>query len=369
MGKKDDKNRETVNITSMRDVKLSEEDKRKLFIMGTGILVALALSIVIFNSLFVHSSTAYYPGNCGNQTSYQQTTSCIDALANTTLNSTVCYYIQGEQQSNCIFNIAQKTQNVSICGQISPSDKYYSKCILDLNKKYQSTSLCEYLPRSTALPCIYNVSAHYNFSSASICSQLNNKSYSSECTYLYYYKNAISTQNKALCAYLPNKNNATDLYFINYNASRNSTFAIENYISLSYLNISVQNYCYYSLAVNENNAAICNSISGSFAAECSYYVQEINASKISFNLNTTNITASCGSYSGYTRNLCNYDYSVKQALANKNTTACSMINISSEKDECILQVAINTTKNSYCAQISNSTIKYVCGFATNSTIK
>jgi hypothetical protein len=358
----------TGKITSMREVKLNEEEKKRLLIMGAGILLALALAIAIVEGLTQQSSVLLYPNHCGNSTSQQGIDTCLSSYANKTSNSTVCLYMQqGVQQSNCILGVAEATQNASVCGVLGQTSGYYPNCILTINKKLKSLALCGYLSIAYALPCMYNISLETNFSNPNACAAIPNKTYSSECASIYYYHDALGTRNQAYCGYLQNRVNATTIYYITYNASQNFTASSQNLFFAGTLNVTPQSYCYFKLALSEMNTSICNSISGPFSTECSYYVEESSAAQKKFNLNATNVTSACGAYSGYAWGLCDYDYLVKKALETKSAAPCALINASVEGDECILQLALNTSNFGYCSQISSNIIKSACRLIANST--
>lgn len=362
---------EQKKIPTMRDAKFSVEDKKKLLIVGGAIFFALAAAVLLYDSIFASSQLLYYPGNCGkNQSSYSGIYSCVSSFANKTQNSTVCLYLPSSIQPGCFYRVALSSQNVSKCGYISSSNPYFSQCIINLNKKYNSMKLCGYLQQSLALQCIYNISAKFNFTGLTLCSQLNG-SYSSACSALYYYKNAQQSQNRLLCAYLQNKANATILSFINYNASevQNYTGSLESMFFYTELNLTPQSYCYYKLALEEDNTSLCNYIIGSFANDCPYDVEETSAASTHFNLNATNVTAACSQYNNYTKAYCYYKYSTYKALEIRNATPCFAINQSAAQGECILALAINTTNFTYCSQISNASIRGVCDLSSNATIK
>ncbi len=362
-------------ITSMRDVRLSEGEKRNLYIIGAVILIAFAVSIVIADSIIGQSSAiAYYPGGCGKQNSYSAIYSCVGNLANTTLNTSVCGYLPNAEQSSCAYSIALKSQNASKCFTINPYDPYYTQCILSINQKLKNLGLCGYLQQQSALPCIYNISAGFNFSNPSLCSELSNVTYRSACTNLYYYKEALGTSDERLCAYVQDQVNYTTYQFLSYNASgqfnANVSSTLNSYFALSAYNLTPQNYCYYQLAIKENNATVCGSIGGALSAECGAFIAGLNASRITFDLNATNYTAACGAYVGYKANLCTSEYALSDALRTKTAAPCFLLNTTNgtlNRDRCILSVAINASNATMCLQISNASLQGLCKYVQNAT--
>jgi hypothetical protein len=357
----------------LRDIKLSESDRKKLLGLAAGCLVVFALAIVVYNAIAPHTIIMYdYPGGCGNSTiAPEGVDPCLTALANRTQNVTYCLYIKDSAEPQCVLNVAFVTQNVSYCGAIASSSPYFSQCIMTLNQKYNSIALCNYLSASTALQCIYNISSQSNFTNPNLCSQLTNASYDSECNNLYYYKNALSTKNSLYCGKLQTTRNTTTLYFINSNSSQSQDFTIQRLLLFSTVNVTPQQECYYNLAVVSNNESMCNNIGGGVASQCSYAVAQYNASKVYVDYNATNVTSSCGSYiaGGYSSNVCILEYLTRQAITKDNITFCKDINSSSYSDSCILGLALNTSNISYCSQIINSTTRNECNFVENSTNK
>ena len=361
-GKKDD----TDQITSMRDVKFSREEKHKLMIMGVVILVVLAIAIYITTAFVsLSSNLAYLPNNCGNQSTQAGLNSCITNYANITTNATVCFYLQGSQRSSCVAGVAEKSQNVSMCGILGSSNQYYPQCILVLNTKLKSMTLCGYLPSEYALPCIYNISAAYNFSNQNLCASLSNRSYSNECIDLLYYRNAVGSHNLGYCSYLQNKQNATTLFFMNYNNSQNYVSAVTNSILFSTLNITPKGYCQLRLAVLEKNQSICSEVGGSFANECSSYVEAAVESSLYVDLNATNVTDACGAYSGSNASVCRFNYLLANAIAGNSIAPCHMLNGSSTQDLCVYQFAVSERNLSYCPSITNYTVQSLCSVVIN----
>ncbi len=352
------------NEISLRDIKLSDEEKKKLAILGVGVLVIFALAIYIFNALF--NPGISYPGNCGSQQSYYQVSNCITQLAASSGNVFVCSYLYGGPQSYCVYAVAAKEQNATVCAYINKADPEYSSCVLSLNKKQNNIALCNALPAQYATQCIYNVSAHFNFSTQ-LCSGLSNGSYRSECLNLNYYRTALNTGAKLYCGYVQSGQSPSALALLNYNPSTmNQTFLVENLFTLATYNITPQAYCYYRLAIKEDNSTICSSISGPVSTQCSDYVLSLDLSKVNPNFSASNMTAACSSYSGPEAAVCMYDYALKSAIKARSAAPCMQL-FNYSRDECTLYVALNTSNYTYCQNIANSSLQTFCLYVKNLT--
>jgi len=356
---------------SLRDIKFTDEEKRKLFIMGGVILVIFALSILIMGYIFgagPPAATAYYPGNCGIYTTGQQIDNCLVSYANATSNTSVCSYIGDGTQGTCYFDLALKTQNANTCGLISEQSVLYTDCILRLNQKYESMGLCNNLSLLSAESCIYNVSLFTNFSSVNSCNQLSNLTYRAGCENLYYYNHAQSTKNPNMCNNLKTSINSTILYFISSNHTNSTSNLLDVFYSSS-LNMTPSQYCYYTVAVSSHNSSICADLSRPFSTGCGYAIMQYNESLIKPLLNATNVTAACDAYAGNSKSLstCRLKYLSYRAITSKSVAPCSILNTSTESDECIFDYSIGTANTSNCHLIVNSTLKSACNFIGNVT--
>ncbi len=337
--------------------------------MGAVILVIFAISVLLsedITGIAPTSASSQYPGNCGTQAGQQNTDTCLINYANSTRNASVCTYIQDENQRLCYLDVALKMQSINTCSLINKGDSFYTQCILMLNQKYESMAECNDLQLFAAQACIYNVSIADNFTNPSACGQLSNLTYQTECKNLNYYKRALGTKNYLLCANLQNTLNATTLYFISSNHT-NSTARLINLFYSSSLNMSPQQYCYLNSAVSAHNESICRYLTGPFAGSCTLAIQQYNESLVSVNYTANNMSAACGSYTGYSMSVCDFKYLSQQALVKKNVTYCSLINSSAQQNNCILAFAINSSDSSYCSEITNASIAAVCNFISNYT--
>ncbi len=368
-GKRD----EPIQPVSLRDVKFTDAEKRKLFIMGGVVLAVFAASILIVEYIFGAiplSSTAYYPGNCGTYVTGQQIDNCLVNYATSTSNVSVCSYINDGTQESCYLDLALKTQNASTCALIPGQSALYTDCILRINQKDESMGLCNNLSMFPAESCMYNVSVSANFSGVGSCNQLSNLAYRTECENLYYYSQAQSTKNPGACRNLESSINSTVLYFISSNHTNSSQNLLDIFYSSS-LNITPSQYCYYETAISSHNSSICKDLGTPFSTSCSYAIMQYNESLIKPLFNATNATAACGSYAGNSNSLgvCDFKYLSHQAITSKSVAPCGLLNTSIKSDECILYYSINTTNTSNCHTIVNSSLRSICDFIGNVTNK
>ncbi|MCL5430036.1 MAG: hypothetical protein M1504_00995 [Candidatus Marsarchaeota archaeon] len=344
---------------------LNESQKRALLVFVVGIFVAFAIALSIYNYMFPYKPPDY-PGGCGNYT--YELSSCLTKYAQESGNVSACGYLQGSYRDICIYSVAQSSNNASICTAMNKSSYLYPQCVLGLNVGGKNIQLCNTLTGKDELNCIYNYSVETNFSNPYSCSDINNNSYSNECKSIYYYHSALSARNASACSTLQALPNETSLYYLTKSTGYNSSMQIANLYYFATLNVSPQNYCYYTIAQLTNSISTCGLIKGIANASCESQIIERNVTSTNYDLNASTAIAACGSYSSYSKEYCYYEYYLKKAEQENNVTQCMQLNISYEQDGCILHLAINQSSIADCNYLTNSTYAGACTTVVNNEL-
>ncbi len=334
-------------------ITLSERDKKVILISAAIIMLALAITILL------NGNTSKSPlKQCESIILPQARYSCITNLANSTNNATMCANINDPQaRDSCTYNMALKDSNMSLCNQINSTDMLRNDCLDTIALNANSVSACLALQAPYNSSCLYSYANKTGFSNESICGLIENESAKQNCTYMHYYKAAISSGNYTLCAYLPN---ATKSAFLGYMMPANSSYSYGLAATLTAYeyNITPQGICYMRIAVGTHNSTICNFDSGYARTLCQYYF-------ISYNRTSKSSSASlnvsqCSSLSGDLKNICIYGVISSKALSTKNVTECSLISNSTFRDNCIYTIASTYNMSSYCNYMTNKTAMDAC---------
>lgn len=328
------------------DKKLITESEGRIILVG----VAVVLIAVALISLVARSVGTTRLQSCKGIALAQQRHECLYALANSTDNYSICNLLPNDVSYSCIAGIAERTMNVTACGEINSSASPYNDCITNISYELNNNSYCLLLKGDNVSECAMGVARINQFSNLSYCSIIPNSSQRSICTYVYYYDKALASGIPEYCSYLPQTNNHTVLSAISptgyANISQNLGTAL---LSVLEANITASSYCYYSTALSAGNKSMCTYSGGQIASECYNYLN--NTPSI---LNFSNLSDVCSQAPSYAMDLCNYTLFTEVALVRRNVSLCFMISNYTYKNTCIVQLAEKYNDSAYCNYITDN---------------
>lgn len=257
----------------------TEMEKAKiagLVLVFIGIFGALAYGI----SYFANSGGSGSLAACESHLSLASKYSCIGSLANSTGNFSLCSVLPAQQSPSCIYDVALAHANISACSLINSSKSLYPQCIVSLAKSSYNYTYCGKVRGTAALDCIASVAVAHGFPNITECATVNNSTLDSACTDLYNYHYALAQNNAGYCSALSGKPGYDSSYIILHASTLNqSGHSVSLSAEADFLaqNGTLADYCYYSLAAQENNPALCALGSTPAASNlCAHLLQNVN---------------------------------------------------------------------------------------------
>lgn len=329
------------------DKRLTTETERRLLLIGiTIVLFALAMVTLLSRSIFGSSALQ----SCRGVILQQEKNDCLFSLANRTSNYSVCSYLSPDQYTyQCIATVAENRKNVSICSMINSSNPQYNNCIERVSYLDNNVNECLLIKGANESECAFSIAREDGFTSINYCNSIANSSQKSLCSNIYYYNTGVLSSTPSYCAELPDVSNSTLLALLvskdNTNQTESTSF---NFLAASTLNVSPRSYCYYSIARSTQNRALCALATGAISSECYDSFNVTNSTQI------TNVSSLCASAPSYLKALCSYSVFTEKALAEQNVSACLVIANKTYVDTCIVQLAARYKDGSYCTYINNT---------------
>ena len=330
-------------------------------------LAAITVVLVVVGSVVLVTTSAGTPlSRCTRIIVSQQRSACLFALANSTMNVSVCGYLNGAEASQCISGVALLRGNVSTCNGLSSNESSYSQCVISVGTSKGVASYCSTLSEPYLSTCAYGVAQRNNFSDASVCATIGNATLRNDCAMKSYYSEAVSSKNPVYCSYLQASANATLVSYMSQSSA--SLFGISNATAvLPYLNSTTpQQLCYYNVALLARNLSACNMVGGQLNMLCkarltttsSYNTSLANATANSITLE--NVSLLCSSAPSSVQSLCVYSLYSYIAAQQKNASVCGLIQSPLYQGSCYAGLAQRYNDSSYCDYIQNASIKSTC---------
>ena len=344
-------------------VVLTESDKKRLFLVAALVLVLLAGVSIALGS--IHKSPL---AACEGIILLQNRYSCLNNLAASTSNVSVCSKLPYPYNDSCVVNIASNTRSISACNATHGS-AFYNTCISNVSASTSDASYCGLITNSSASSyCAYRVAQESSFDNISYCELMSDPYYAGQCNALYYYNLATSSGNVTYCANIQNTTNTTVLYALSSNgrAFNYSSFNISGSLYLGMINATPRSYCYYKVAVLSKNPAICSLAGGAVGELCTYSLYTY--SNITTNYTNLNTSYLCANVPASFKYYCILGVQTAKATKTDNVSVCLAIGTAQEEYSCITTLASQYNESSYCSYISNSTARSACEItATNRT--
>ena len=342
---------------------LTPDDKKKLIIAAVVILAVLAAATILLGSI-QKTPLAECEGILLQQNRY----SCLQNLAFSTVNTSVCSHMPYPYNDSCVSRIAENTNSISACGEISGST-FYNQCVLNVSSSLGDSSYCSRISNSTAeSECVYGVAKASSFGSLSYCQQMPDSYYAGLCSSMYYYERAVSLGNASYCSFLADSSNSSLLLNMSDQgaiASNYISYNISAALFLAISNTTPRSYCYYETALHTGNQSLCLMASGAAADLCTFsFYSKSNVTPNYTNLNASSI---CASLPASLKDYCILGVGTAAAENTDNVSICMGFS-GQEQYSCISAIASKYNDTSYCSYISNSTARSTCYMlATNRT--
>ena len=343
-----------------------ESDRRVMVFALAGALVLLAA----VSFLFIPRGTGVKA--CNSTLVLQNRYSCIESLAISEGNGTMCSLLQEPYADNCYQTIAMNTSNAVMCGYIS-SNGTAAACYSYIGESRDNASICGQIRgnATSAGACIYHVAAVTE--DAGLCSIISGHNKALSCYSTVYLEKAVYSSNLTACAYIASNNdtNITEYALQNANLSRfpgvdaNITTYLEKTAFLN-ATLGARDACYMSLAFSTGNSIYCGYTQGrNLSASCRLAFSQ--KSKANTNaISTANFTALLGMCSGQSNQTqCTDGVLYLEAVETRNVSICGKL---SQADtyghyQCYYAMAKEYNNTRYCSYITNSTLNSDCVLA------
>ena len=336
------------------------EGRTKIY-LAVGVLVALAvLSVAI-------APRGSGISRCNSALFQQSRDTCLQAIALSTGNSSICGQMTGYYADQCYQAIAQNTSNANLCANIRSSAAATS-CYTGIANATRDIHTCLEIANSTgADACVYAMAVEYSNSSACSLMELNNVSLACRASVRLDY--ALMQRNPSICSAITSNNNTN----VTYSAVSHSDLAAYPGVSLnisqaleysSFINATAgaRDICYFALAYQSQAPSDCSSIKQSnLSTVCTRSISAIaNYSAARSSSATVNFTALMNQCNGQLdQQQCQYGVLYIEALQYRNVTYCKGIG-APYSYQCYYGVAQETNDTSYCSYIDNATLNSAC---------
>ena len=346
----------------------------KLAIFAISLL--LALTFIIY--LLVPSGSAFE--KCMGVVLSGYRYSCLESLAQSTGNYSICSHVPAPMANNCYSSIAEQEKNLTICDMASSSSARAS-CTIYIANSTDTYQECATLSGADMNEC--DMELAIRLENTGICSGITDAVNRTACVSAISFEKAVVGGNASYCAAVENKTNLneTGLFFTYLNAYGNKSYAytnitdpISSIILSQYVNASPRDECYLDLAMKFHNQTYCSLTSNQTLGQiCAYYsaagpsaTSPATNSSHSFNFSedymqlyqqcVSNATLSqyCPSASQFQS-----QYALYHAILDKNTSICASFN-QSLGDYCYFSIAVEYNQSSYCGYIQNGTMNAAC---------
>jgi hypothetical protein len=289
---------------------------------------------------------------------------CLTALALSSLNASVCGYVQGPYADNCYALVAEKSDNVTTCGSISDNASQ-GACVSLIAVPQQNYTACAQAPEPYASKCIERIALQTN--NQSICSYASDNDTQTECSSILAIRNATGSGNATYCEEVTDTSNRTinDQIIANFSSATNSSayannqsgYFLSSLAMLPNVTYTAMDYCYTTLAVQTSNPGLCDNVSsGEVQSICQTAAGAQSASNTTANY--TQELAACAQTGSYMQE-CDESVTLAQAVLTENATMCATLP-SALGTQCYTLLASTYNDTSYCGYIYNATAHDSC---------
>ncbi len=343
-------------VNENKTIVLNKKDYR---LLGVFLVMFLIIVAIIFMFLpYMQNNTPLQ--NCEGIVYQAQRNSCIQNLAITNDNVTVCKNLPQTNEYACITDTALKYGNVSACTVINQS-KISSECITNVAIENKEIDYCNKLINTTSESnCIYNVSKSGYLGSISYCNVINNKTEKYNCRYIYYFDTALSQKNVSYCSQLPDviTNSIVNKYTLinSYPHFSNASFIFTIYAA----NLTDQQTCHTIVSKLLKSPIACQSLNNTSKTICS---NQSIPTRLNGNMsiNYTNFINLC---SGINKSknyfLCMFSSLLINSSKSDNYSVCLSSSNQNFANLCLINLAVRYNDTTDCNYIQNSTTRSLC---------
>ncbi len=320
-----------------------KKQRRKLTLWIFAALVLLAAVSVIIQTI----TPSQGMGRCDSILYTAQKYNCIQNLAVSKVNASICSYLPSPYTQNCIDSVALKSSNISVCTEQS-NHSISDQCIYNFSESSNDVSYCSQLSNSTLKSeCIYYAAQSGHLSSESYCNEISNSSENGYCTIIYNYDSALKYNDTSYCGSIPNTTypglpwyTLIDSY--QTPSTSNYTFLLEAGI----YNLTYRELCYSSI----------------YYASGKNLFQNVNYPNYAGNSYNVNLTSICdkANFANNDSAACYFSSLIRNASITNNPKYCLSANNTNYANICVLSVAYKYKNVSDCNYATDNAIKSIC---------
>ena len=335
------------------------ENMEKLKVYGLVLAVLAGMAAISFLAI---------PGGSGisrcSSVVQQNRYGCIESMAVSTGNSTMCGFLAGSYSDSCYMAIAENSSSAALCGKVSDQN-LSNVCLSYVAISTNDSGTCMMISGSGKDACVLKIAL--DSENATACSLMGNAGLRSECTSTVYFDRALALGNASQCAYLSANadDNAT------YSMMGNSNIADYGnlYLNMSQLieyaayynsSVSPRDACYMSMAFLSENSAYCSSANDTVLGSM---CRTLITRNVTVSLNATGASAvnytSLGKQCSASGGNCAYAIAYIRAIESDNVSECGSIPAPASY-QCYYAFATRYNDTGYCSYIGNATANSDC---------
>ncbi|MDE1860515.1 MAG: hypothetical protein KGH72_02240 [Candidatus Micrarchaeota archaeon] len=341
-----------------RSASMSEEEKKQLPIYFA--ITVIIILLAVFSIVLVPRGTQLQ--RC--EGSILGRDACINNLAYSSGNASICGALSQSGADSCYYNIAINRTNATDCSRIQ-GGVVKSQCFYAIATGTEQAQLCQGLNQSERSMCLYTIALATSNTHA--CAGVPNATQQSICLATTGFDNALSRSSPAYCANMTSSTdyNLTLAMYQNENYRSNDSFnayvsELVSYLGFSNSSVAPKDFCYMVLSAKTDNASLCARISdANISALCTATdnASRMNATARSA-INYTALYLQCYNQT-QSQQECNDSITYIKAVATKNASLCKGL-ITNESYQCYSSIAQVTNDSRICNYIKNSMEKLGC---------
>ena len=318
------------------------------------ILLIILASIALQNYASSRSSTPLK--QCQNMALATAKYSCLESLAVSTKNASICTQLPAPYYEQCYYSLAVNTTSPSICQNISNASME-SSCITEIALKNNSASLCKQAIEKNM--CIDAIALKQE--NASLCNGISNSTNMSICSSAVYLAKAIRYKNADYCNNVSQSNNTqiAGQIISSVNSSEITNASLELYASslATGMQYNAREFCILSVADISKNQSACSMLTGQLANFCITMSMQQPSSSLT-KINYTSELKNCTAMGQYEQ-MCITGIKISQAVNERNASICGTLPVNSSS-ACYEAVAKSENNVSICKEITNTTLANAC---------
>jgi hypothetical protein len=287
---------------------------------------------------------------------------CINNLAVSSVNASMCGSLSGYYADSCYANVAHASGKGQDCIGIANLSKR-SMCMTAIALSDRNYSMCGSAVEPLVSQCEDKVALVTH--NGSLCEGIANATYKDHCVSITNARLAFSTYNSSYCQKV---SNSTDKDFAetiigNFSygalpgASINSTILLSSLAFLPNMTYTARDFCYMTLALGSKNYSICSMVSeGTARSLCSYRSATTSTNASS---NYTQLIQNCAQTGSFAQQ-CVSSILLSQAVNTRNSTLCGQLLDTSLQVNCFSLLASTYKNSTYCGYISDAMQRNSC---------